>query len=166
MRVVAVVRGCLSSASGRLTDQQRWNPSCTQNPLESTGGPATHVKPPYAALKAARVPQQPWQGYSTTLRAAWVPLQPSTCCPHLVISPQTRNEDCSRNRGRASNYNLAFTTRRRVFDRKSCLRRYVGVSVQCFREVQRKAVWPDFAKRMFTGDTERPGFDTKKTEHK
>ena len=39
MRAVAVVRGCLSQASERLTDQKTWNPSCTQNPLGSTGGP-------------------------------------------------------------------------------------------------------------------------------
>ena len=43
--------------------------------------------------RAARVPLQPWPGYSTLRRAARVPLLPSNCCLHLVIPPQSRNGD-------------------------------------------------------------------------
>ena len=61
--------------------RNRWNPSCTQHPLESTGGSVIHGKPtapPYAAEIHL------WTRNSTLRRAARVPLQPSNCCHHLV----------------------------------------------------------------------------------
>ena len=64
--------------------------------------PRKATAPPHAAAiqflgsrtlrrRAARVPPPPWPGYSTLLRAARAPLQPSNCCLHLEQPPQSLN---------------------------------------------------------------------------
>ena len=67
--------------------------------LRRRSAAAVHFWPGYStSLRASRVPLQPWLalGYSTLLRAARVPLQPSNCCLHLVIPSHPRNGDCHR----------------------------------------------------------------------
>ena len=95
MRVVASVRGCLSSASGRLTDQISWNSSCTPRLTRKALAAPSKLRKGTASPYAAAI--HLWLGYSALNRAARVPLQPSNCCSHLVIPPQSRNGDCPRN---------------------------------------------------------------------
>ena len=87
---VASVRGCLSLASDQTAGTRR----ALQIHQESTNGPSKLRKgtaPPFAAAIHL------WLRYSALTRAARVPLQPSNCCSHLVIPPQSRKGDCLRN---------------------------------------------------------------------
>ena len=88
----------LPFTGARASDRQE--PAGTRRALQIhwKSGPAIHGKP-LRHRDAAAI--HFWPGYSTLLRAAPVPLQPSTCCHRLVIPPQPRDEACSRNRGRA-----------------------------------------------------------------
>ena len=122
--------GAVSLASGRLTDQHhagtRRAPPIHQ---ESTSGSGKQRN----ALRRRSAAAIERLEFPFSHRAARVPLQPSNCCHHLVIPPQSRNGDCPHiAEGRQEN--LEKPTARYRDERQQRADKLTSLSTECCNE--------------------------------
>ena len=110
-------------ASGRLTEQYLLKTIVHSDTLEKHWWPR----------ELRKVTTPPWRcSYPPLLRAH--PSGPSSSASIQLLFPQ---------RGKTLSYNQMIISRRRTFNRKSCLRRYDDVSDQSVREIEGKVARSD-----------------------